>query len=229
MPRRARAIEGGYPYHVLNRANARLPLFTKEADYAAFERVLEEAYEREPLRILSYCLMPNHWHLVVWPKVGAGRQVSEFMRWLTVTHTQRWHAHRHTSGTGHLYQGRFKSFPIESDDSLYSVLRYVERNAARAELVDRAEAWRWSSLWRYYRGDDDARKLLATWPIVRPDDWLRRVNRAETKRELEALRRSVQRGQPFGSDEWVARTIAKLGLQHTVRPQGRPRKAPLES
>src|SRR5581483_3399563 len=132
MPRRARAIEGGYPCHVLNRANARLPLFTKEADYEAFERVLEEAYGREPLRILSYCLMPNHWHLVVWPKVGAGRQVSEFMRWLTVTHTQRWHAHRHTSGTGHLYHGRFKSFPIESDDHLYTVLRYVERNPLRA-------------------------------------------------------------------------------------------------
>jgi putative transposase len=225
MPRRAREIEGGHAYHVLNRANARLPLFTKQADYAAFERVLEEAFEREPLRILGYCLMPNHWHLVVWPKPGAGRQVSEFMRWLTVTHTQRWHAHRHTSGTGHLYQGRFKSFPIESDEHLYAVLRYVERNPARAGLVARAEEWRWSSLWRYHCGDDQSRQLLSGWPLARPEDWLRRVHRAETKGELEALRCSVRRGQPFGSGTWTAGMIARLGLEHTVRPQGRPRKA----
>ncbi len=213
---------------MLNRANARLPLFSKNADYAAFERVLEAALERLPLRILGYCLMPNHWHLVVWPKVGAGREVSEFMRWLTVTHTQRAHAHRHTAGTGHLYQGRFKSFPIESDEHLYTVLRYVERNPVRAGLVTRADDWQWSSLWRYYHGDNEARKALSHWPIARPDDWLRRVHRAETKRELEALRRSVQRGQPFGSEDWTARTIAKLELEHTVRPRGRPRKTPPE-
>ena len=145
MPRRARSIKGGLVYHILNRANARMTIFEKEADYAAFERVLEEAYAREPLRILGYCVMPNHWHMVVWPKRGADRQVSEFCRWLTVTHTQRWHAHHHTSGTGHLYQGRFKSFPVESDDHLYTVLRYVERNSVRANLVEKAEAWRWSS------------------------------------------------------------------------------------
>ena len=142
MPRRARAIEGGLAYHVLNRANARLPLFKKPADYSAFEQVLEEAFEREPLRILGYCLMPNHWHLVVWPTAGADNQVSEFMRWLTVTHTQRWHAHRHSAGTGHLYQGRFKSFPIQGDEHLYTVLRYVERNPVRANLVAQAELWR---------------------------------------------------------------------------------------
>jgi putative transposase len=229
MPRRARAIEGGLAYHVLNRANARLPLFRKEADYAAFERVLEEALQREPLRVLGYCLMPNHWHLVVWPNAGADRQVSEFMRWLTVTHTQRWHAHRHTAGTGHLYQGRFKSFPIQADEHLYTVLRYVERNPVRADLVRRAEEWRWSSLWHWHKGDEAAGKLLTAWPFPRPDDWLTRVNRAETKAELDALRRSVRRGQPFGSEGWTAALIARLGLEHTIRPQGRPSKAPAGS
>ena len=136
MLRRARSIQGGLIYHALNRANGRLPLFRKEADYGAFECVVEEAYEREPLRILAYCAMPNHWHWVVWPETDG--QVSEFFRWLTVTHTQRWHAHDHTSGTGHLYQGRFKSFPVETDEHLYAVLRYVERNPVRAELVPRA-------------------------------------------------------------------------------------------
>src|SRR5271157_4263119 len=111
MPRRARSIQGGLVHHVLNRSNARVEMFSSEDEYAAFERVLEEAFRREPLRILGYCVMPDHWHLVVWPEDGKDRQVSEFLRWLTVTHTQRWHAQRQTSGTGHLYQGRFNTLP----------------------------------------------------------------------------------------------------------------------
>src|SRR5687768_10077802 len=108
MPRRARAIQGGYVYHVLNRANGRLRLFKKDADFLAFEQVLEQAFQRVPLRILGYVLMSNHWHFVVWPRQGQDEQVSEFFRWLTVTHSQRWHAHHGTAGTGHVYQGRFK-------------------------------------------------------------------------------------------------------------------------
>jgi putative transposase len=211
-------------YHVLNRANGRQPLFRKEADYAAFERVVEEAQMREPLRILAYCVLPNHWHWVVWPEPGADRQVSEFFRWLTVTHTQRWHAHYHTSGTGHLYQGRFKAFPVETDEHLYTVLRYVERNPVRADLVARAEDWRWSSVGRYYHGDDASRGLLCEWPIPRPRDWRARLNRPETQGELEALRRALQRGQPFGSETWCEQIVRQLGLESTIRSRGRPRK-----
>jgi putative transposase len=228
MPRRARSIQGGYVYHVLNRSNARTTLFAKEDDYAAFEGVLEEAFGRLPLRILGYCVMPNHWHMVVWPREGEDRQVSEFLRWLTVTHTQRWHAQHHTAGSGHLYQGRFKSFPVESDEHFYTVLRYVERNPVRSNLVKRAQDWRWSSLRRSTKGDDQARQLLAAWPIPRPADWVSRVNRAEGKKELEALRRSVQRGQPFGRDAWCQQTIQRHGLESTVRPRGRPRTSPPE-
>jgi putative transposase len=111
MPRRAPSIQGGFVYHVLNRSNARVEMFSTEDDYAAFERVLEEAFRREPLRILGYCVMPDHWQLVVWPTDGKDRQVSEFLRWLTVTHTQRWNAQRQTSGTGHLYQGPVQVVP----------------------------------------------------------------------------------------------------------------------
>ncbi len=224
MPRRARMIEGGYVYHVLNRANACAPLFQKDADYAAFERVLEEAHEREPLRILNDCIMPNHWHMIVWPSVGAGQQVSEFLRWLTVTHSQRWHAHHGTSGTGHLYQGRFKSFPVESDEHFYTVARYVERNGRRANLVDRADAWRWCSLWRWLHGDADSRRLLSDWPVTRPSDWVQHVQTALTKQELDAVRRCVQRGQPYGSNAWCAAAIKELGLEHTIRARGRPKK-----
>jgi putative transposase len=224
MPRRARAIQGGYVYHVLNRSNARATLFLKDDDYAAFERALEEAFQREPLRILGYCVMPNHWHMVVWPQAGKDNQVSDFFRWLTVTHTQRWHAHYRTAGSGHLYQGRFKSFPVESDEHLYTVLRYVERNPLRSNLVERAQDWRWSSLGRWTQGDHQARRLLAAWPIARPENWVARVNRAEGRKELEALRRSVQRGQPYGSEPWCERIVKRLGLESTLRPRGRPRK-----
>jgi putative transposase len=199
-------------------------LFRKEADYVAFDGVLEEAFEREPLRILAYCVLPNHWHFVVWPKQRADRQVSEFFRWLTVTHTQRWHAHYHTSGNGHLYQGRFKSFPVETDEHLYTVLRYVERNSVRADLADRAEAWPWSSAWRMLQGAPSSRAILCDWPIPRSSDWLVRVNRVETKGELESLRRSVQRGRPFGSESWCERIVKRLGLESTIRVPGRPKK-----
>lgn len=146
MGRPLRAATGGVVHHVLNRANARMQLFATPADYDAFERVLAEAHERMAMRTLAYCMMPNHWHLVVWPREDG--DLSHFMAWVTLTHTQRWHAHRHTAGSGHLFQGRFKSFPVQTDEHLLTVCRYVERNALRAGLVRRAEDWRWSSLWR---------------------------------------------------------------------------------
>src|SRR5713101_6226580 len=139
MGRALRAALGGLVYHVLNRANARHTLFDKPADYEAFERILAEAQDECPVPLLAYCLMPNHWHLVLAPE-GDG-DLSRFVGWLTLTHTQRWHAHCHTVGTGHVYQGRFKSFAVETDDHFLTVCRYVERNALRAGLVARAEDW----------------------------------------------------------------------------------------
>src|SRR4051812_37072669 len=133
MARSLRHAPGGFVYHVLNRAVARLPLFQKDGDYQAFERVLAEALHKFPMRLLSLCLMPNHWHMVLWPPSDG--DLSSFVRWLTVTHSMRWHAHYHTGGTGHIYQARFKSFPVEGDDHFYTVVRYVERNALRANLV----------------------------------------------------------------------------------------------
>ena len=109
MPRRLRVASGGYAYHVLNRAVGKTRIFGKQRDFEAFEEVIREAKGRLPMRVLAWCVLSNHWHFVLWPR-GDG-DLSEFMRWLTVTHTQRWHAAHRTSGTGPLYQGRFKSFP----------------------------------------------------------------------------------------------------------------------
>jgi putative transposase len=222
MGRPLRASEGGYVYHVLNRANARLPLFHKDGDYAAFHRVLAEACAYVPMRVLSWCVMPNHWHLVLWPEADGA--LSHFMAWLTLTHTQRWHAHYHNTGTGHLYQGRFKSFPVQEDEHLLTVCRYVEWNALRAGLVTRAEDWRWCSLWQRLHGTASAQTVLREWPVPCPSSWLEEVNAAQTLGELEALRRCVRRGQPFGEDTWVETTVKRLRLERTMRPQGRPRK-----
>ena len=159
MPRQARSAPGGLVYHVMNRGNGRSRIFRKKADYAAFEHVLREALHRTPTRLLGWCLMPNHWHLVIWPR--ADGELTAFVRWLTHTHTQCWHAHYHTSGQGHVYQGRFKSFPIEEDEHLLTVLRYVERNALRANFTQRAEDWRWGSLWVRHSGPAELRDLLS--------------------------------------------------------------------
>jgi putative transposase len=223
MPRRLRQATGGLVYHVLNRAVGRARIFSKQGDYAAFEAVLEEAWARLPTRMLCYCVMPNHFHLVLWPCEDG--ELSEFMRWLTVTHTQRWHAHRHSAGTGPLYQGRFKSFPVQQDGHLLNVCRYVEGNALRAGLAQRAEDWRWSSLWR--RGGQEATPWLlamSDWPVRAPRDWAAAVNRAPSDRELEALRRSLSRGAPYGDAAWQAQTAERLGLESALRPRGRPVK-----
>ena len=151
-----RVTIGGIVYHVLNRSAAGMRLFADNGDYAGFEKVLREAHEQVPMRTIAYCLMPNHWHMVLWPV--RDRDLSSFMHWLMGTHTKRWHAAHDSTGSGHIYQGRFKSFPIEEDRHYLTVCRYVERNALRAGLVNRAEDWRWGSLWHRWP-DEVARKL----------------------------------------------------------------------
>lgn len=222
MPRRKRVCTGGYVYHVLNRAVAREQIFEDDGDYAAFEKVLGEALERVPVRLLSYCLMPNHWHLVVWPKRGQDEDLSEFMRWMTGTHTQRWHAHHGTSGTGPLYQGRFKSFPVQGDEHFLTVCRYVARNALRANLVEVAEDWRWGSLW--HRQHRCSTLPLTNWPVPMPRQWPQLVNTPQTEAELDSVRRAIKRGCPFGDEDWSVKTAERLDLSFTLRPRGRPPK-----
>ena len=202
---------------------ARTTLLRKDGDFDAFERVILEATAKHPIRLLGYCLMPTHWHFVLWPK--GDEDMTRFLRWLTHTHTQRWHAHYHRTGTGHVYQGRFKSFPVQKDDHYYTLLRYVERNALRARLVRRAEDWRWSSLYHRQQGSGDALcRLLHAGPLPLPEDWLEFVNEPQTEAELEALRRSVNRGQPYGTEDWQMRIAKELNLEHTFRKPGRPKK-----
>ncbi len=211
MPRRPRICPAGTCFHIVNRAVARLTLFDKQQDYEAFERVLQESLLRVPLPIFAYSVLPNHWHFVVRPKTKT--QVTDFFRWLTHTHTMRWHAHYHTEGSGHLYQGRFKAFPIEEDEHLLAVLRYVERNPLRASLCEFAEDWKYSSLWRNVHGDADSKRLLSLWPIPRPRTWRAMVNRPQNEAELKAIRRCVRKGSPFGNDRFVSQAAVRLQLK----------------
>jgi len=213
MPRTARASAGGYCYHVLNRGNARQEVFHKHAGYDAFRRLIGEACHRLPMRVVGYCLMPNHFHLVLWPYNDG--DLSRFLQWLLTSHVRRYH--RHYGGCGHVWQGRFKAFPIEQDEHLLTVLRYVERNPLRAGLVLRAEDWRWSSL---TAGDG----WLNAGPVPRGDEWLAWVNQPQTAAEEQALRRCINRGTPFGSAAWQAETARRLDLEATLRPRGRPKR-----
>jgi putative transposase len=167
--------------------------------------------------------MPNHWHFVVWPKRDG--ELTAFFRWLAHTHAMRWRVAHHTVGYGHLYQGRFKSFPVQRDEHLLTVCRYVERNALAANLVRRAEDWPWSSLAvRHRGGSPDLHQVLADWPVDRPRNWLQLVNEPITQREVDRLKLSLSRCRPYGDDAWLARTASRLHLRHTLRPEGRPPK-----
>jgi putative transposase len=219
MPRLHRHLQAGEICHIMNRGGARQTIFHKPEDYEAFIRILREGMILEPLSILEYCLMPNHWHFVV--QLEYGEQASNFFKWVTMTHAARYHAHYGTVGTGHLYQSRFKAFPVETETYLLRLFRYVVRNPRRANLVARAEQWRWSGLWDYAH-DTNIGVPLAPWPIPRPANWLEYVDQPQTDAEVEAIRRSIQRNSPLGEDAWVKQTAKRLGLESTLRSPGRP-------
>jgi len=170
MPYREAA--GDIVFHVFNRATPGVRLFDEPKDYAAFEKVLTEAHEQVPMRTIAYCLMPNHWHFVLWPREAG--DLSHFMHWLTLTHAKRWRGFHKTVGHGHVYQWRFRAFPVQSDRHFLTVCRYAERNALRAGLVASAEGWRWGSLYHRLAADDIARTLLSDGPLPLPGNWSRR-------------------------------------------------------
>lgn len=222
MPRQKRSDEAGVIYHALNRGNDRNKIFRNPADYEAFERILHEGLQKYPLELFSFTLMPNHWHLVLRPAKDG--QMGRFLRWVSATHTLRYHGHYRRHGYGHLYQSRFKSFPIQDDSHFYTVCRYVERNPLRANMVSSARDWRYGSLYRWNQPIAPKPQLLSAWPIARLPNWNARVDSAMTKGELEAIRTSVERGRPYGDEAWTEELAQRHGLWYTIRPRGRPRK-----
>jgi putative transposase len=220
MPRTGRVSPDNSIHHVLNRGNRRQTIFHKPADYDAFMNLLATTLEHVAIRILAICLMPNHFHLVLWPREGA--DLSWYMQCLMNTHIRRHNLHYGTTGLGHIYQGRFKNFLVQSDRYLYNVLRYVEGNAKRAGLVSDARLWRWSSL--SSRVTPDGREYLSDWPLPRPENWTDLVNAQFSPRDLRRMQHSVKKGTPYGEDAWVRTMVDCYDLQATIRSAGRAKK-----
>jgi len=212
MPRIPRGEFAGYCYHVLNRGNGRARVFHTDADYRAFIQLLALAKHRFAVSVLAFCLMPNHFHVVLQPPDNS--VLSRFMQWWLTAHVRRHHRRHRTSG--HLWQGRFKSFPIQGDEHLLTVIHYVLRNPVRAGLVDHHGEWPWSST-HFPEATDP-------WPLPRPSDWEEQLARAEPTAGLAALRRSVSRQTPFGDPQWQFHVANSAGLGSSLRPLGRPRK-----
>ena len=221
MPRIERIDVGEYVYHVINRANARVTIFDNPSDYKLFEEILEEGVNKFGMRILAYIIMPNHWHLVLYPKNNG--DLAKFMGWVSNTHTRRWHTLKKTIGQGHLYQGRYKSFLVQDNSYFLTVVRYVERNALRAKLVKKAENWKWSSAWRRLNGSIEQKKMLSKWPVSEPDDYIIWLNRSQPKEEENKIKGSIIKNIPFGKESWVNKIVDKFGIGQTMRGVGRPK------
>ena len=223
MPRTSRAAVGGYRYHMLNRGNGRAAVFHKDEDFQAFLKIVSEASIRHPMRLLAFCLMHDRFHLALWPKNDG--DLSRWMHWLLTTHIRRYQKHYHTSG--HIWQGRFKAFPVQEHDPLRVLLRYIEGNPLRAGLVERTEDWPWSSL---HQKPSSASALirLDPGPAPRGADWADAVNAPMFESDVALVRESIRRDRPLGDLTWTVAAARSLGLEYSLRPRGRPRRGPQE-
>ncbi|PNU18800.1 transposase [Geothermobacter hydrogeniphilus] len=217
MPRLNRGLADNHYYHLLNRGNGRQQVFQDDEDYHNFLDLLHDAKARYPIQVYSYCLLPNHFHLLVKPING--EDLSRWMQWLMTSHVRR---HHRTYGTsGHVWQGRYKSFLVQEGDYLLTLLRYIEGNPVRAGLVDSCTQWRWSSCRERLNGQ---KGLVAPPPVDLPENWPRFVDRPLTDREREHFQRCVDRQAPFGKKDWQMDVCRRYGLESTLRKRGRPRK-----
>jgi putative transposase len=158
------------------------------------------------MRLTGFCLLSNHFHLLLWPHEDG--DLSRWMQWLMTSHVRCYH--RHHKGSGHVWQGRFKAFPVQSDEHYLTVLRFVEPNPLRAKMVDRSQDWQRSSLKPTARSEPDG--PLYACPILKPARWTRQVNGVEAGTELKALRHSFARAAPFGDTHWQTKTLRSSAL-----------------
>lgn len=222
MPRSARVDIGGEVYHVINRANGRAEIFSEPSHYKLFENLLLETKELVDMRIVGYILMPNHWHLILHPKNDG--DLGTFMHRLSNAHTRKVHAATNTNGSGHLYQGRYKSFLVDTDTYLLTLIKYVERNPVRAHLVKNCEEWQWGSAWRRINRTKEQAKLLDPGPTPFPRGYREWINTPDKEDDLLTICNSIKRGAPYGNPTWVEKMVTDYNLGSTMNPEGRPRK-----
>jgi len=222
MPRTSRIAVGEEVYHVINRANGRMKIFNSSEDYQLFEQLLLETKELVDMRILAYTIMPNHWHLVLHPKKDG--DLTSFMQRVSNSHTRKVHALTKTNGSGHLYQGRYKSFLVESNVYLLTLIKYVERNPVRVTLSKNCEDWQWGSAYRRLLGTHKEKELLDTIPTDLPLQYRRWINSEEDEKVVDSIRSSIIKGIPYGGEKWVEKMVITHKLQSTLHSPGRPRK-----
>jgi putative transposase len=211
MPRRRLAGSGGFVFHVMNRSAKQLTLFDSPSEYNMFLQVLAEADRKCPMRLLEYCVMPNHWHLLVWPE--RDDQLSRYMRWITGVHAQRWRRTRGQPGKGAVYQGRYRWVAVQDGGHYDVARRYIQQNPVRAQLVGYPDAWPWSSA---SREPLLARPTLAQGPLSsgrdqNPSDPLLDGETAQR------MRASLRSGRPFGNPQWGQALEARNWLTAVLR------------
>ncbi len=222
MPRTKRVDIGNEIYHVINRSNGRAIIFETKKDYQLLEELLTVAQEIFEMRILAYTIMPNHFHLLLYPHQDG--ELGKFMHWLTTTHTRKYHTQTKTVGGGHLYQGRYKSFVVDTDGYLLTLVKYIERNPVRAKIVSKCEDWQWGSAYRRILGTVKQKKLLTSLPATLPSNYKSWINTNDKPDDLVLIRNSLNRGVPYGGETWREKMIKDFNLESTVRSPGRPRK-----
>ena len=206
MPRISRGLADGEIYHVINRGNKRAEVFHEREDYERFITLLQEAKKICDVKIYAFVLMPNHFHLVVEP--NKAEDLSKFMQWLLTSYVRFYNKTYKTSG--HLWQGRYKSFIVQKDNYLLTLLNYVEQNPQRANLKE----------WEFVSSEYKDSILMDQLPIDIPDEWDDFVGMLEKER----IEKSIERQSPYGEDNWREEICETYDLVSTIRPRGRPKK-----
>lgn len=210
MPRIARGLAGGEIYHIINRGNRRTEVFHNTQDYEKFIELMHEAKKMTNIKLYSFVLMPNHFHFIVEP--NEAEDLSKYMQWLLTSYVRYYNKTYKTSG--HLWQGRYKSFIVQKDNYLLTLLNYVEQNPIRAKLKQ----------WTYVSSNSKINDFIDELPIKLPENWEEIKKDILKKKDKEKIDNSIQRQSPYGEDDWVHDIALKYDIVSTINPRGRPKK-----
>ncbi|MCF6353729.1 MAG: transposase [Candidatus Polarisedimenticolaceae bacterium] len=218
MPRLARSVFPNVPHHITQRGNRREDIFFKDNDREFYLEWLGEYCDKWQVKILAWCLMTNHIHLILEPTTEEGLQ--RVLKPLHMRYAQR--INRARDWKGHLWQGRFFSSPLD-EAYTWAAIRYVETNPVRAGMVERAEEYRWSSAAAHCgltKSQILARVKMED--VIPESEWTDWLAESEEEHAVKLLRRNVEKGLPCGCEQFVAslEKMAKRALR--FRPQGRP-------
>jgi putative transposase len=210
MPRIARGLAGGEIYHVINRGNRRTEVFHNIKDYEKFIELMEVAKKMTNVKLYSFVLMPNHFHFIIEP--NEAEDLSKYMQWLLTSYVRYYNKTYKTSG--HLWQGRYKSFIVQRDNYFLTLLNYVEQNPQRAKLKQ----------WKFVSSNTQFNDFLDKLPIELPKDWEEIKKEVLSKTKKEKIVNSIQRQSPYGDDAWVIKIAQEYDIVSTINPRGRPKK-----